>query len=57
MEIAFKKIVENKSEISFRMIFETAEECNKIRRFAEPSNEENFDRLERELSRVTEINH
>jgi hypothetical protein len=34
------------------MIFNTVEECEKIRRFAEPKNEENFDRLERELPNV-----
>lgn len=49
MEITFEKINESKTEISFRMIFKTAEECEKIRKFAEPKNEENFDRLEKEL--------
>lgn len=52
MEIGFKKVDENKTEISFRMIFETSEECSKIRKFVEPSNEENFDRLEQEIKRV-----
>ncbi|MCW3104158.1 MAG: ATPase [Bacteroidetes bacterium] len=50
MEIAFEKVDEAKTRISFRMMFETAEECNKIRPFAEPKNEENFDRLEKEIS-------
>ncbi len=49
MEIAFEKLEENKTQISFKMIFETAEECEKMRKFVEPKNEENFDRLEREL--------
>lgn len=49
MEIAFKKLDNLKTEISFLMIFDTIEECEKIRRFAEPKNEENFDRLEKEL--------
>jgi hypothetical protein len=31
------------------MIFETAEECEKMRKYVEPKNEENFDRLERFL--------
>ncbi|WP_370477030.1 SRPBCC domain-containing protein [Tamlana flava] len=52
MEIAFKKIAYSKSQISFRMIFKTAEECNKIRAFAEPKNEENFDRLENVLANL-----
>ena len=34
------------------MIFETAEECEKIRRFAGPKNEENFDRLEKEMLNI-----
>jgi len=50
MEIAFEKIDDAKSRISFRMIFGTVEECNKIKPFAEPKNEENFDRLEKEIS-------
>lgn len=32
------------------MIFETAEECDKIKAFAIPKNEENFDRLENLLN-------
>lgn len=52
MEIAFEKINDSKTQISFKMIFETVEGCNKIRAFAEPKNEENFDRLERELVKM-----
>ena len=46
MEISFKKLDITTCEISFRMIFGTAEECAKIKKFALPKNEENFDRLE-----------
>ncbi len=49
MEVEFAYINDSKSKISFRMIFNTAEECEKIKRFVIPKNEENFDRLEREL--------
>lgn len=49
MEVEFKKLNDFKTSISFKMIFDTAEECDKIKRFAGPKNEENFDRLEREL--------
>jgi uncharacterized protein YndB with AHSA1/START domain len=49
MEVGFKKLDESKTEISFRMIFGTEEECNKIKNFAGPKNEENFDRLEKEI--------
>lgn len=52
MEIGFNKIDESKTEISFQMIFDTVEECEKIRKFAEPKNEENFDRLEKEILNI-----
>lgn len=52
MEIRFEKITDSKTNISFRMIFETIKECEKIRPFAQPKNEENFDRLEKEISRM-----
>lgn len=50
MEVEFKKLSDTQTEISFRMIFSTAEACEKIRKFAGPKNEENFDRLEKELT-------
>ena len=53
MEIGFEKISDSKSKISFRMIFNSIEECDKIKSFAIPKNEENFDRLERELINIT----
>jgi uncharacterized protein YndB with AHSA1/START domain len=49
MEIAFEKLEEKKTQISFKMIFASAEECEKMRKFVEPKNEENFNRLEREI--------
>jgi len=49
MEIKFEALSASTSKISFRMIFKTVEECNKIKPFALPKNEENFDRLEKEL--------
>lgn len=52
MEVGFQKRSETQTEISFRMIFETADECNKIKGFAAPKNEENFDRLEQELLKM-----
>lgn len=52
MEIAFEKIDENKMQITFKMIFATAEESEKMRKFVEPKNEENFDRLEREIRNI-----
>lgn len=52
MEVAFEKVSDSETRISFRMLFETAETCAKIKGFAEPKNEENFDRLEKELLNV-----
>ena|SRR5690606_15743051 len=52
MEIAFEKIDGTKTQISFRMIFKTVEECNKIRPYAVPKNEENFDRLEKVIENM-----
>lgn len=49
MEVGFEKSEDDTSVISFRMIFESAEECEKMRKYVEPKNEENFDRLERFL--------
>jgi len=34
------------------MLFETADECNKIKKFVVDKNEENFDKLETELTRM-----
>ncbi len=50
MDLLFEKVTENKTQLTFRMIFGTPEECEKIRPFVAPKNEENFDRLERLLN-------
>ena len=50
--VTFESLEENKTKVIFRMIFATAEECEKIRKFAVDKNEENFDRLEDELKFV-----
>jgi uncharacterized protein YndB with AHSA1/START domain len=49
MEVEFQRVDDERTKISFRMIFATAAECEKLRKFVEPNNEENFDRLERVL--------
>jgi uncharacterized protein YndB with AHSA1/START domain len=46
---AFEEISDESTKIVFRMIFDTAEECNKLKPFVVDKNEENFDRLEIEL--------
>jgi uncharacterized protein YndB with AHSA1/START domain len=48
----FEKITENQTRLVFKMLFETAEECQKLRPFVVDKNEENFDKLEIELSQM-----
>ncbi|MDO9375194.1 MAG: SRPBCC family protein [Ferruginibacter sp.] len=45
----FEAVGTDKTNLVFRMVFESANECDKIRRFAVEKNEENFDKLEVEL--------
>jgi len=47
---AFEEISTDKTKIVFKMIFDTPEECSKLRPFVVDKNEENFDRLENELA-------
>ncbi len=39
--------------LPFKMILNSAGECNKVKKFAVDKNEENFDRLEIELAKMT----
>ena len=48
----FEEVTANKAKIVFKMIFDTAEESNKLRPFVVDKNEENFDRLEVELTKM-----
>ena len=48
----FEEIASHKTKIVFRMIFDTPEECNKLKPFVVDKNEENFDRLEKELAKM-----
>lgn len=49
----FEEVEMGKTKIIFRMIFDTPEECAKVKKFAVDKNEENFDRLEAELTRMS----
>jgi len=49
----FEKVSDDKTNVVFRMVFDTAEECAKLRPYVVDKNEENFDRLEDELSKMT----
>ena len=48
----FEEIENHKTKLVFKMLFNTAEECSKVKKFAVDKNEENFDRLENELSKM-----
>ena len=52
VNVTFEEIEENITRVIFRQIFQTAEECNKLRRFVPEKNEENMDRLEDELRKM-----
>lgn len=49
----FEEITSEQTNIVFRMIFDSPEECNKLKPFVVDKNEENFDRLEKELLKMT----
>ncbi len=49
----FEEVNENETKLIFKMLFETIEECQKLKPYVVDKNEENFDRLEVELSRMT----
>jgi len=46
----FEASKNNQTSLVFRMQFNSKEECDKIRKFAADKNEENFDKLEKELT-------
>ena len=41
----FEEVSSEKTKIVFKMLFDTVEECNKLKPFVVDKNEENFDRL------------
>jgi len=47
--VTFEEVDAEHTRIVFRQIFDTVEECDKLRRFVVDKNEENFDRLEEVL--------
>ncbi len=51
----FEEISSSKTKLVFKMLFETTDECNKLRPHVIDKNEENFDRLEIELSKMIKI--
>ncbi len=49
----FEELSADKTNLVFKMLFDSAEECGKIKKFAVDKNEENFDKLEVELGRMS----
>lgn len=49
----FEEVAGGKTKIVFKMLFDSVNECNKVKVFAVDKNEENFDRLENELTTMT----
>jgi len=45
----FEELAGDKTNLVFKMLFHTAEECKKLRPYVVDKNEENFDKLEKEL--------
>jgi hypothetical protein len=48
----FEVVSVQKTKVVFKMLFDNAEDCRKVKIFAVDKNEENFDRLEIELSKM-----
>lgn len=48
----FEEVSSNKTSVVFKMLFNTVDECNKLKPYVVDKNEENFDRLEVELSKM-----
>lgn len=46
----FEEVSAGRTKIVFKQIFDSATECNKVKPFVIDKNEENFDRLEKELA-------
>lgn len=48
----FEEVSPDKTKLVFKMLFDTPEECGKIKPFVVDKNEENFDKLEKELVKM-----
>jgi len=48
----FEELPDDKTKIVFKMLFNSADECGKLKPFVVDKNEENFDKLEIELKRM-----
>lgn len=55
VEVRFEEIDRDKTKVTFKQKFQTAEECDKLRKFVPEKNEENMDRLQIELENMASI--
>jgi uncharacterized protein YndB with AHSA1/START domain len=53
---SFEEVGKDKTKVVFRMLFDTAEECNKLKKYVPEKNEENLDKLGNELIRMLKSN-
>lgn len=51
--VTFEELSKDVTKVIYKMLFRTAEECNKVKGFAVEKNEENLDKLEDELKKMT----
>jgi uncharacterized protein YndB with AHSA1/START domain len=56
VEVIFDEVSERETKVIFKQKFATVEECDKLRKFVPEKNEENMDRLEKELARMNKTN-
>jgi uncharacterized protein YndB with AHSA1/START domain len=47
VQTSFEEITKERTKVTFRMIFDSVDECNTLRAFIIEKNEENFDKLEK----------
>lgn len=52
----FEEVSGNQTKIVWKMLFNSEDECRKVKAFAVDKNEENFDRLEKELAKMASQN-
>lgn len=56
VHVMFEEISERETKVTFKQKFTTVDECEKIRKHVPEKNEENMDRLERELQNMEQQN-
>jgi uncharacterized protein YndB with AHSA1/START domain len=55
VQVEFEEVTLDQTKITFRQIFDTAKECNKIKPFVADKNEENLDKLELEIAAMLKL--